>query len=192
VLHLQLKRFRYGPAGLEKLGDSLAFGEHLDLGRWVDKGSPRAAPQGGDTEKGNPEGEALGGSDARADAGETGAAGTETRYRLHAVLVHSGEAEAGHYYAFVRHPTGKSSPSEVSPAEAAHGWARCNDARVSSVPLGVVLAEGAGTEDEGSALGAHRRRWPGRAGVASTGAYLLQFVRVDVIPALLHAPPNDP
>lgn len=135
VLHIQLKRFAYGARGMVKLHDRLRFGEELDLAPFA---SPEVSENGGN-------------SDGSA------------KYRLHAVLIHTGGANDGHYYAYVR------------PALAAGGrsWVRLDDTVATPISRKAVLAEGGGT---------------GRAGLGgvSTGAYLLQYVREDAIPALLH------
>ena len=129
VLHVQLKRFAYGPRGLTKLGDRLRFGEGLDLTPFTAGGEARGA-----------------------------------KYKLHAVMMHSGGAEAGHYYAYVR-------PYLAGRDEAR--WVKCDDVRVAEVGRRTVLTEGAGVEG-------------GRLSRGSTTAYLLQYVREDAIPKLLH------
>lgn len=101
VLCLQLKRFAYGPRGLTKVHAAVAFDEVLDLTPHLARPRPEPGPP----------------------------AGARAQYRLHAVLVHTGSASTGHYFAFVRR---------------ASGWVRCDDTRVSSASWAEVRREGQG------------------------------------------------
>lgn len=88
-----------------------------------------------------------------------GGGGVEARYRLHAVLMHAGAYGYGHYFTYVR-------PHQ--PDRGGGGWFRCDDERVASVAAAEALRDGAG------------------GGRGATSAYLLQYVRIDAAPALLH------
>ncbi|KAJ8599178.1 hypothetical protein CTAYLR_010154 [Chrysophaeum taylorii] len=84
------------------------------------------------------------------DAQEYGMAATKTTFRLHAVVIHVGDALAGHYYAFVDpYCDGR--------------WLRFDDHTVRPTDIKHVFMEGRGT----------------RIGSASVGAYLLQYKQVD-------------
>ena len=147
VLQLQLKRFAYsqtdGSLGLVKLGDKLTFSQDLDLESFV-------ALEVADDDN-------VFGADV---AATRGSCRPPARYKLHAVLIHKGNALRGHYYAFVRPNLGGGGEG---------GWVRYNDEAVTPVSWETVSYEGFGG---------------GGDGVQSTNAYLLQYVREDVIPAL--------
>lgn len=80
VLHVQLKRFSFDvrTMSLRKVHTPCHFDEDLDLKPFVSF-SPHNHKEG-------------------VEAG----GGVETRYKLHAVLVHQGDAAFGHYYAYVK------------------------------------------------------------------------------------------
>jgi hypothetical protein len=166
VLHVHLKRFAYdhqkGGKGLEKKGNRVAFGLDLDLSPWTVEAAARH--KGGGASAGGSGG--SGGGSAVPGPAEPAEAATEARYRLHAVVVHSGGAGAGHYYAYVNHG-GQGQDT---------GWAKCDDVRVSAVPAQMVLDDGAGGKHPAAAA---------TKPAESTGAYLLQYVRADAIPALV-------
>ena len=104
--------------------------------------------------------------------GEEGEA-AESVYKLHAVLIHLGDADHGHYYAYVR-------PQLGSPGGGP--WLCFDDSDVAEVPARQVFNDAFG----------------GRVGAGgmSRNAYLLQYVRRDAVPSLLHAGdaglPDDP
>jgi len=171
VLHLQLKRFAYRPSaggqyGLVKLGDKLAFDQELDL-------KPYLAQQDEDDEERDLGG--GGGGWAGGPQSSSPARRASSRYVLHAVLIHTGSASYGHYYAYVRPNLGQG--SAPAGGKDGGGWVRCDDTRVEAVPWKQVREEGGGF---GSAS-----RDMQQAGL-STNAYLLQYVREDCLPAILH------
>uniref|UniRef100_A0A7S2FXJ1 USP domain-containing protein n=1 Tax=Octactis speculum TaxID=3111310 RepID=A0A7S2FXJ1_9STRA len=93
---------------------------------------------------------------------DDGDSNEETLYLLHSVIIHVGDSDQGHYYSYVR---------TTLPTRG--GWTRFDDTRVSEgVRWSQVLSDGKG----------------GRASLdgVSRNAYLLQYVRRDAIPALLH------
>jgi len=172
VLHLQLKRFRYDPSTncMLKINDKLSFDQEIDL-------SPYLAPPSSKINK-----EATSSSSSSpSSSGSTHDAPVEARYRLHAVLMHAGAYGYGHYYSYVRpHQTGDLAHDASSTSSSSSrrknkdgdssggGWYRLDDERVSSATLSDALKDGAG------------------GGRGATSAYLLQYVRVDATPALLH------
>ena len=96
-----------------------------------------------------------------------GAPVAEAKYRLHAVLMHAGAYGYGHYFSYVR-PHQTDDVINHSSGSSGGGWYRLDDERVSSATLSEALKDGAGS------------------GRGATSAYLLQYVRVDATPALLH------
>uniref|UniRef100_UPI00359021C7 ubiquitin carboxyl-terminal hydrolase 28-like n=1 Tax=Myxine glutinosa TaxID=7769 RepID=UPI00359021C7 len=78
-------------------------------------------------------------------------------YRLHSVLVHEGQAQAGHYWAFVgRREWGFSGKradggTEGNAETEEIGWRRFNDVRVSEASWEEVQREGCGGEESASA-----------------------------------------
>ena len=132
-----------------KVGDRMSFDDELDLKSWLLEGGDEQLMHGG---------------------------GRESRYVLHSVMVHSGDANSGHYYAFVRPGLGTlgscHAVDDGPTAGRSISWFRFDDARVVKVSRRVVELEGFGGMHNG--------------GTTSTSAYLLQYVRRDSIPALLH------
>ena len=114
-----------------KVADELLFKEELDLEKYT------------------------------ADSDSSASPAATASYMLHAVMIHSGDANFGHYYAFVRRNAGG----------AGDQWFKCDDLNVKEVTWEDVKAHGSGKMRRGGA-------W-------STSAYLLQYARKDSARALL-------
>jgi len=162
VLHVQLKRFAFDSRTmrLSKVHAPCRFDQDLDLAPFVTAAST--------TGQGTP---------------------VETRYKLHAVLVHSGDANFGHYYAYIKPSLASevaSSGKLTKSGSSGGGWFKFDDQRVTPVPIEVVLAEGAGVSAKAGSGTVHGTGGSFALQTMSTNAYLLQYVRVDAIQALLH------
>jgi len=146
VLQLHLKRFEYDFQRdcQIKINDRYEFPEDLDLSPFLPQPPPTAA-------------------------GSPLSAPTDARYMLHSVLVHSGSASGGHYYAFVR-PDPQGRPQE---------WLKFDDERVTREKAERAVQENygeGGFEAEGGVKDSYSSysRW-GRAGASN--AYMLVYVR---------------
>ncbi|KAL6782343.1 hypothetical protein ACKKBG_A06435 [Auxenochlorella protothecoides x Auxenochlorella symbiontica] len=133
VLQLQLKRFEYDfmKDSMVKINDRYEFGEELDL----DVGDRKY----------------LAASAAR---------GVRNKYKLLAVLVHSGGVHGGHYYAYIR-PDGAR-------------WLKFDDERVEAAEADRAVRGNWGGEDDRGAPGGGA---PGLRFTRFANAYMLVYVR---------------
>jgi ubiquitin carboxyl-terminal hydrolase 7 len=113
VLQLQLKRFEYDFArdAMGKVHDRYEFPEELDLNQFL-----HVPPH----------------ADAAGDVAAAAAPPPDARYCLHSVLVHSGGAHGGHYYAFVR------------PAGPGGAWLKFDDERVTKESASLAVQDNYG------------------------------------------------
>jgi len=145
VLQLHLKRYEYDfeQDRMVKVGDRMDFPQKLDLSPFWEKAEE------GEEEEG---------------AGE---------YLLHAVVIHVGDGDGGHYYSYVDPKcTGE--------------WYRFDDSVVTRVKEKVVLQEGyGGGGGSGSGLVGRFFSLPffggGRRTPSTTCAYMLQYVKKSMV-----------
>ncbi len=109
--------------------------------------------------------------------------GAPLPYRLHSVLVHSGDVNTGHYYAYIRQD------DEVGPAPERASWFKYDDEVVTKVSEAEMLEDSFGT----APVEVTGKRVPGgMAGAmrnliskATSSAYMLVYVREDAWPTVM-------
>jgi hypothetical protein len=143
-----------------KVGDKMAFDDELDLSQWFSD----------DETTGEPAAPSL------SHQSHVHPHSIESQYILHAVMIHSGNANFGHYFSYIRPGLGilggfgSSCKGTEPPPFGVDSWFRFDDARITKATRLEVEQHGYGGQ-RGSSM--------------STTAYLLQYVRKDAIPALL-------
>jgi len=105
-------------------------------------------------------------------------AGTESRtdgkYRLVGVIVHTGTAQGGHYYSYIRNPLDSNASSDDHGTRASPdvpGWIKLNDSKVSTASMEQMKYDAFGSTD---ATRSQR----------GTSAYILLYERMEVDGAL--------
>ena len=96
-------------------------------------------------------------------------------YELYAVLVHSGSAMGGHYYAYIRDLDDADGDAAARPGD---GWCCYNDGSVEVATLSEVLATAGGGGGGGGSGGSVSSRWA----ASSANAYMLMYRRVLLTP----------
>jgi len=149
VMQLHLRRFEYDFASdtAHKVNDRYAFPAELDMSPYL------AQPAGGGGEAGE-----AGGDCDMAEAPPA------PLYRLHSVLVHSGGAHGGHYFAFIR------------PGSSDERWFRFDDEHVTAEKRANAVEANFGEAEEKEAKFRFR---------SSSSAYMLVYVRCGEAAALL-------
>ena len=120
MIHLRRFDLDYETFETVKLNDRFMFPMRLDMAPYIDKGAPPPPPGGeGAEEAGGAEGgeakgmDVVGGEDDEGGDGGGGRGGgggddDEFVYELQGVLAHSGVAQGGHYYSFIKERTSES------------------------------------------------------------------------------------
>ena len=145
VLHLQLRRFEYDynrDCNI-KLNDFFEYPDEIDLLEFLSEDSPDRLNKDGTTR-------------------------TALIYTLYSVLVHAGDVNHGHYYAFVKHhPTGNAAPI----------WLRCDDDHVLYAQHDQVFQDNYGRKD--AQMNATTRM--STRARSTSSAYMLVYFRKEAI-----------
>ncbi|KAK9813402.1 hypothetical protein WJX73_006228 [Symbiochloris irregularis] len=138
ILQLQLKRFEYDfdRNMTVKINDGYKFFDVLDLDR-----------------------------NGRAYMSEDSDSSVHNKYKLHSVLVHSGNVHSGHYYSF----------------SCVHGnqWLKFDDEKVTKQSARCAIDDQFGGEDEGGLTPSHGLNIPSIRHTKYSNAYMLVYVRED-------------
>ncbi|XP_005108001.1 ubiquitin carboxyl-terminal hydrolase 47 [Aplysia californica] len=181
LLTLQLKRFDFDYATMHriKLNDRMTFPERLDLNPFVtadeDGLSPLTSGQVDSSDEGIDEGiEVETGCSAASSSSDSSSVSSEAaannarnsfcsdykgpyEYELFSIMIHSGSAAGGHYYAYVK-------------AFKDGQWFSFNDQQVSEITLDDIRKTYGGSSGRGFYSSAY---------TSSTSAYMLMYRRID-------------